>query len=283
MAKKNSTISENLEEVVIDLQSEMWNPSNTGKIAVIVEGEDDTRLYQKLFNKESVFIYCASNWYFVVEATKRLSLFKDKIIGIKDADFDRVLGIDYNEIPNLFQTDTHDAETLIINNEIINNLLLEYVGYTDNTLISNISEQLSWFSYLRLFNQVKGKGIRFKGFGLGKIFSNPSYTIDPDSFLQKVQEHGDNSKIANFPNKDDIEKIKNTLPVTDPLILSNGHDLTNCLGIYISGKSKGGGISGKDICRHLRIHYNINIFRQTQLFKSIDQWSSQYGYHVWAS
>lgn len=280
---KNSTISENIDEVVIDLQSEMWNPSNTGKIGIIVEGEDDIRLYQKLFDKDSVFLYCASNWYFVVEATKRLSLFQDRIIGIKDADFDRVLGTDYSEIPNLFQTDTHDAETLIINNDIINNLLLEYVGYTDDTLISNISEQLSWFSYLRLFNQVNGNGIRFKGFGIGKIFSKPNYTINPDYFLQKVQEHGDNSKITNFPNKNDIENIKNTLPITDPLILSNGHDLTNCLGIYISGKTKSGGISGKDICRQLRIHYSINTFRQTELYKSIDQWSRQYDYNLWAS
>ena len=283
MAKKSSTVSETIDEVVIDLEREIWNPSNTGKIAVIVEGEDDIKLYQKLFNKDSVFLYCADNWYFVVEATKRLSAFQNRIIGIKDADFDSVLGIDYSSIPNLFQTDTHDAETLIINNEIINNLLMEYVGDIDDTLISNISEQLSWYSHLRLFNQVNQFGIRFKGFKIGKIYSKPNYTIDPDSFLQKVKEHGDNSKITNFPNKYDIENIKTAIPIADPLMLSNGHDLTNCIGIYLTGKTKGGGISGKDICRQLRIHYNINIFKNTDLYKNIDNWSSQYNYHLWTS
>ena len=283
-----STIDETIEETIDALQSELRNPSNNNKIAVVIEGDDDKKLYQKLFNRETAFFYIAGNWFYVVEATKGLSSLQNRIIGIKDADFDTTIGVDYSSITNLFQTDTHDAETLIINDEVVNNILLEYLGNPEDNIISKISDGLSCYSYLKLLNHYKkdSLGIRFSGFSIGKLFEGSNYNINASTCIEKVKQYANNEIIANFPQIADIEEIKKIFPITNPLILSNGHDLKFCFAVYITGKErqKGNkGVSGDEICRQLRINYNIERFRKTKLYRDIDKWNEQFGYNLWAS
>lgn len=277
----DSTVIETLGELEFDLRQELEHPTNVDKVAVVIEGDDDLKLYRKVFNGDSVFFFVSGSCYYVVEITENWISYQDRIIGIKDADFDTVLGIDYSDIPNLFLTDAHDAEMLMVDKDIINDILMEYIGEKDDNIIARISKGLSWYSYLRLLNQIKsGLNIKFHGFGIGKLFKKPEYSIDKKTCLDKIKAHGRNNLIVDFPTEKDLDQLRKDVSLQDSTVLCNGHDFTCCLAIYISGQSKKG-ISGDDICHHLRINYNLDKFKMTKLYSDIDEWCQARGYHVW--
>lgn len=51
-------------------------------------------------------------------------------IGIKDADYDVLNHVSY-PYPNLFMTDKHDLETMMISEEALENIMKEFLRYED--------------------------------------------------------------------------------------------------------------------------------------------------------
>lgn len=95
------------------------------KLFVAVEGVTDFRLYSKVFVTSVCEIVVGESKQNVVEA---VILCNEKhlqgVIGIVDADF---WHMDKQQIPeNIFITDSHDLETMLINSKAYENVLLEY-------------------------------------------------------------------------------------------------------------------------------------------------------------
>jgi hypothetical protein len=65
-----------------------------GKVFILIEGTDDEKIYRHFLNEQKVIFYVTKSCLYVVELLRILKTnpyLKNKVIGIKDADFDHIL------------------------------------------------------------------------------------------------------------------------------------------------------------------------------------------------
>ena len=125
----NSSITNSLNaNYTINLIRQTFNsPSGQDKIWILVEGEDDCKIYSKFFQEKKCKIEQVHGGVAQLEtAIEQLQKYKDRVIGIRDADFCNITN-NYNAFANLFYTDYHDIEMMMIyNDETFKNILFEY-------------------------------------------------------------------------------------------------------------------------------------------------------------
>ena len=166
-----------LQEKKAEITGMCYHEANEGKVFVIVEGADDEKIYRCFLDERKVTFYIAKNCLYVVELLKELKTnpsFRDRLIGIKDADFDHILGRSYPDLGNLFLTDYHDIEMTILSNSFEDFLKAEYKLPNATPLIEKVAEDLKSLSYLRLYNEVtvaskKQEGIELDGINFNDI------------------------------------------------------------------------------------------------------------------
>ena len=137
MASNSINDTDKIEELVYDLSQELRSPVNQDKVAIVIEGEDDILVYGKLFDYKKSFLWPVGNCLNVTNIINEMSTQKDSIIGIKDSDFDNILNITYTNT-NLFCTDSHDAELLMINDSIISDIVFEHTTQHQTNIINSI-------------------------------------------------------------------------------------------------------------------------------------------------
>ena len=285
-----------LEESYYDLKTKVKGISmlfdtdvNKDKCALIVEGPDDKKFYSNYVNSSNVIVcVCvAEGCYNLLEilnmVNKNLEL-KNKIIAIKDADFDHIAGRTY-EYDNLFMTDTHDWETMTMTDDVERKISNEYLDEGKTGLFEQVMSDLLYYSYIRYYNdwihcEKQEKGILFKGLNIESIYNGVN-AVDLLSILEIIKSHGNNSKLDNFPNDLTIETFKTEHPVLDLKQLSRGHDVVGALRCWIKVRKKGKNINDNVISIMLRTGFSKQDFMATKLYKDINQWSESHGYHIW--
>ena len=106
----------------------LGHPSYTNRVIVLLEGEADIRLFRALLNLGAVKIETANSKNDVIDIVNDLAVEKcyaTQLIGICDADFDHILGTSIT-CQNIFVTDTHDTETMILQSRASEALIAEY-------------------------------------------------------------------------------------------------------------------------------------------------------------
>lgn len=288
MANNSINETDKIEELVYDLTQELRSPVNQNKVAIVIEGDDDILVYGKLFDNKKTFLWPVHNCLNVTNIISEMAEQKDVIIGIKDSDFDNILNITYTH-PNLFCTDSHDAELLMINDSIISDIVFEYTTQHQTNIINSIFQHMEWFSYLRLYNHTMcyddpdAKGINFDGCKYDSIYDGEN-SVNLTSCLQEIQKLGNQNKPI-YPTEEILNKFKVGRLNLNPYDLHNGHDFISFLSIYINqrrgtGRSK---VGAKSIQREIRIAYKFEYFKQTILFEKINKWCDDRGYYLWAS
>lgn len=262
---------------------------NNNKLFLIVEGIDDVKIFDKLIDKNNVELYNAGGY---VNLTKIINVlnqkiqFKNKLIGIKDADFDHILGIQ-NDVSNLFITDSHDLETTLMNDEFEKSLCAEF-GITGNNIISDTAKELKAYSFIRLYNQIKAfenteyNGINFDCIKLGCIY-NGCNPIDLNFCLSHLKSLGGNSSKNNFPNYSDIISLMDLYNNVDINQLTRGHDLFYALLEkirYLSGKKN---IGYKEICLAFRFSIRKEHLEKTKLYRDINLFIASFCTSFWVN
>lgn len=117
-------ISSTYRQKITALQLAFNTEQNEGKTLVLVEGEDDARLYRKFFTSEGVKIDFMNGKNNVEKALRDIDFVH--AIGVCDADFIH-LEQRNSPLPHLFLTDVHDIELLIaFNDSSFRNVFCEY-------------------------------------------------------------------------------------------------------------------------------------------------------------
>jgi hypothetical protein len=136
-----------------------------GKFTVLVEGIDDVKVYEKFFLKEKVIVYPTNGCAKLVELVDGLNKnhLESNFIGIKDADYDVLNHVSY-PYPNLFMTDKHDLETMMISEETLENIMKEFLRYEDmkkerielnvQDFLQEAIEKIRSLSYFRWYNDL---------------------------------------------------------------------------------------------------------------------------------
>ena len=201
------------------------------------------------------------------------------VLGIVDADFDRLESLSYDS-PNLFLTDTHDLETMLIDSPALDKVVREF-GSEDKIskfgmdVRTALVEAGMSIGYLRWISQCDRLNLTFSGIKYSKFIQEQNLKLDELGLIQEVK----NKSQASFDNKDIQQRIaKQKNDCHDCWQVCCGHDLVEILSLGLRkaiGTMKPSDIEPDNLERSLRLAYEEIYFRQTQLYENIRQWESK--------
>ena len=270
----------------------MMDTSFTGHY-LIVEGKKDVKLFGKFINELKVRIEPAFGNERVKELLNILDKRGfDKRLGVIDADFRNILNITEN-IDGLFITDEHDIEVMMIKTKALENVINLYctkesikkyersIGISIREKIYSLGKEVG---FIKLANNIYDLGLVFKPknpegnqIKYSKFICNTTLNfLGKDTLIDKVINYSRNKSENIKEKRIIIEKVqeieKNDYEI---LQLINGHDISNFLYILFKKilKSKNKMLFDYNAIEDsLILAYELDYFRNTQLYKNIKDW-----------
>lgn len=127
---------------------------------IFVEGNFDNKLYSKYFN--NIFIVSNDTNFGVKNKIIHLAQNNDNIMGIVDADFDKLENTCCN-CPRVFYTDLCDAETMVLFSPSVLEAVNEFFQI-DKSYFENILDEYKVITAIRILDKRYNLGIPFKKF-----------------------------------------------------------------------------------------------------------------------
>ncbi|WP_040951740.1 DUF4435 domain-containing protein [Gorillibacterium massiliense] len=267
---------------------------------VIVEGKKDYKFYRKFINEN----HRIKEAWGCEKAKQVLKILTERNferkIGILDSDFSKILNDTYSQV-NLFYTDFHDIEVMMLKSNAFKNVINIYCteekvfGFkkeNNNDLLGIIFNLGTEIGLLRLANTIYDLGLIFKpekpeGNKLKyRDFINEADLsfLGHDKMIETVINYSRN-RSSKMKSKEEIlnKLIEVAQKYYDIEQLVNGHDLTNILFILMKKvlKSTNGMLCDSDSVEYsLIMSYESKYFLSTQLFMELQIWSSINGVNL---
>lgn len=267
---------------------------NTYKgLYVLVEGNKDCKLFSKFFNLEALRVRTTFGCKKMMEVFDILnSRGFNRKIGIIDRDFYDVLGNE-PEIENIFITDYHDIEVMIIMTKAFEDVLRIFTiqekveefekkhGKTIREIIFELSDNIG---YLKLVEKTNSFGLVFK-----PKQPEGNQIKYCDFISDKLEFKGDKELIKSIVNysrnktsksldeaviSKKLSEIKKTK--VDSLQLSNGHDLSNIVFIFLKKTVRSTNkmlFDNNSVEDSLILAYDFEDFKNTELYKKLLDYS----------
>ena len=248
---------------------------------LIVEGDTDARVYKRFVDETDCKVIPAHNKDNAVDVLKILeneSL--EGILVIVDADFWHLEGIKTNS-ENLFLTDTHDLETMIISNtEVLEKVLSEF-GSTNKMnqlrhpvihLVLEATLPIGLYRWIAS-SSMDNLPLKFRDLPFENFLEIPKLKVNINKLLVEVKANSGNPEIDEASIKNKIKSLKKGNH--DPWQVCSGHDIVQILAIgfrFVFGNRKTGTLTAEVLEGMLRVAYEYPHFRLTQLYQSIENW-----------
>ena len=246
---------------------------------LIAEGPVDSRFFERFTDSNSCRITPAfgkDNAVGAIQILDRLGI--DGVLAIVDSDFWK---LEQTPSPssNVFLTDTHDIETMILSSRALEQILAEFGDQTKINAFPPIREcllncavpigALRWISspYKDRLN------LKFDGLVFGNFIDRKNLTINLDILISEIKVNSNNTGLNDAIIKKNLASILTT--GHDRWQLCCGHDLVEILFIGLAGNlsnQKFRGVSIQAFNAILRLTYDYAHFRTTQLYQSITAW-----------
>lgn len=261
----------NKKDVVGSIRLQLRHPSATNKIWIIVEGETDQKLFSKLINGRHVEIEISHGGLnTLLQSVSELLHETDHILGIRDADFLHLE--EKNETAeNIFITDFHDAEMMIISsNNAYNSVVAEYLIQEKYPYVlrDNILNSIAFIGGIRWINYTEILDLNFKKIGFGNFYDARTVSLDDYKCLDDILSRSPNRK------KDiSIQEVRLKIEgISDFLNLCNGHDFQKAFALCVSSTSKKG-VNDVEIGKAFRVAYRFDDFQESKLYRQLKEWS----------
>ena len=266
-----------------DIRLSLNSDEGSKIVWILVEGEDDCKIYPKFFDKTAARVeFVNGGKGQLTIALQAFETTSNRVIGIQDADFSHIDNT-YSSLTNLFYTDFHDIEmTMLSFDDVRLNLFTEYQlqAQIDAIWQNVLNEASSYVGYIRWYNEtmkcsdVNFKGINFAGMNYGALatVALPTITLNKPQLLVELNQRSNRSTQT---TSNEIDAFIATHPTSDLLNLCNGHDVTKMLSLIV-----GGIVSPKGLCKDLRLSFQNTHFVQTELYAEIYNWQNQHGYRI---
>jgi len=255
---------------------------------LIVEGDDDARVYGQFVAKNQCIIQVAHFKDVAVGAILELDKTNTKgVLAIVDADYERIEG----NVPasqNILFTDTHDLETMILSSSALDKVVIDFSPSTSLQMIEELTTNIrntllrigTEIGYYRWVNFRSKLFLSFKDLPYDIFLLKDSLVVDQERLFQILTTGRNKSLYLNDISKE-IAVMSATNP--DPWEVSQGHDLVNLLRIvlphYVSvmfnsskalvAQKKARGFRFSDA---LLAEYEEALFAQTRLHSLIKDW-----------
>ncbi|MBN2733365.1 MAG: DUF4435 domain-containing protein [Methanomicrobiaceae archaeon] len=275
-------------------------PSLRKKIFIITEGPYDYEFYSRFFNPNLCEIRFANSRKNVITLITAIladmpEKAQDYIIGIVDRDFSFFEEKSNSGLKNLFMTDTHDIETMIISDEIIKKVLDYYAKISaggafqrnnlavlrEGSMLNRLIECARLIGLSLYVNEKYDLKMTFKHINCKKKnvfldFTDPSsLKIDEEKLMELICKRNQ-TRFETFREKLSAELLENKNYFEYPMQICRGHDLMCVLltDININYPLKTGEkVRSRDLERVFRDFYNEDEFFRTELFKEIECWA----------
>jgi len=249
---------------------------NEGKVVAIVEGKDDVFFYSRFFVPNSITLHPDGNCIKHSVILSALSgEYGKRILAIKDADFDRLNGVRYN-FDNLFLTDAHDMEGMVLSKGIPDSFSRKYAHLMNGIELETILADLKSVSYLKWFNSRQTEKLKFKGLPLYRFYET-TFSIDVKALFKAC--------ILNTANEvswtmTDVERFEQENDKADVQQLYRGHDVFECIYIRAHKIANGHNLPKAKFFFELLSSYNIEDFRESTLCFNVKRWATRVGVNI---
>ena len=250
---------------------------------LIVEGSSDARFYKMFINHKACRVVPANSKEAVLQVVSSLESEVEGILGIVDADFWKVDGIEPPS-SNVIMTDTHDLESLILSSSALNKVLAEYgndreiddfeyrTGHTIQEVLAESGKIIGFCRWISLTNRFS---LKFSHLNFGKFIEGRDLSVDIDLFFKALRKNSS----FDVPVKSMKRTLKTAINAPhDPWQLTCGHDMVSILLIglkYRFGENNAEKLVRGSLESDLRLSYSEENFRKTQMHAAIQQWESK--------
>lgn len=271
MKKQDITFQDKLNELRLDIA----HPNNKGIAFVLLEGDSDIRLFRKLFNLDKCKVETIPGGKFKLEdCVGELVNVYPLIIGIRDADFIHLGNQPYSKA-NLFLTDLHDMEMMLISeDEVFSALIFEYTPLMKDKhseVRNNIMISIEQIGLLKWLNEKENLEFKFDA-GFQDMISFVNLEIDFAQYFSRVLSKSLNAKLTDISTvQQKLKTLKEINP--DSFQLCNGHDFMKALSQFIREAGKGRTLGDEKISSSFRMIYTLAHFKKTKLFNQTKSWA----------
>lgn len=258
---------------------------NYSGVVLIVEGPDDSRIFSLLVSKQDCQIVIAFGKKNALDAAKILADEKDLLtIAVIDADFKRI-ETSTELHPNVFVTDYHDIETMMIMSSAFETVLSEF-GSTDKLkkfvaesgveLREFLLQQSSIVGALRLHSIRRGLNLKFKDLNFGEFYFEDPARID---LMECVKCVLNKSQLYDIDATGLSEAVTIMLADGHPTAeLSCGHDTIALLQRML--RKSIGTISPSKVTEGVlhqgfRLAYHMGCFSRSTLYSQLHEWQTR--------
>ena len=267
------------EMMVRQLILKLANPSYRQKVVVWTEGKD-WRVYRKFFDPDKIISHGMGSCEQIDKGHHLLknSIPSIKSIVVKDADFKRLEGDDMDADSNVFYTDGHDVEMMMIKQEKVRNGVCDGFEYDGdkNQFFDDVFFDLYYLSYFKWFDCHHKRCYSYRP--MGKVRQEQTDLHDLTWIEKKLYQCSkscwdDSNHSTPFIriNPNDVnEFIRNHQPI-DRYELTNGHDFCNRLCMHIEQKTRYVR-NEEEINDTLIAHFDDEQFKDTNLYRSLKAW-----------
>ncbi|MEA5479416.1 DUF4435 domain-containing protein [Pseudanabaena galeata UHCC 0370] len=259
---------------------------------LLVEGSSDKSFYERFTDRVTCVLVVISgkpsNKDRVIEVLNVLQKSDfHGVLAIVDADFDCLEGF-VNNNTNLFRTDLHDLETMLISSPALDKVITEFGSEEKITKFGQdirtvILENGLIIGYLRWISKIDGLNLTFEGIKFSSFINEKTLKIDESKLIQEVK----NQSQAHSLNNKDIQQRINSKKNNnhDPCQVCCGHDLVEILSFGLRkaiGSYQPSEVKPDVLERSLRLAYEEVYFYETNLCLAIRSWeSNNQQFKVW--
>lgn len=249
---------------------------------MIVEGKTDSILFNNFIDDKLCEIIISDGKENAVNILEILE--EDGFSGflaIIDNDFWEVDGISHKSL-NLFQTDTHDVESMILKSPALEKVINEFgspdkLTGTKNEIGNIIRRKMLKCSkpigHLRWVSLKKNLELKFEGLTFSRFIDKDELTIDIRDLIRTVKDNSQKHKIDENEIKREIDEIQGKK--INPWLICCGHDMVWVLSIGLTklwGSKNTREVNPDILEKDLRLGYDFRFFRKTKLYESICKW-----------
>lgn len=260
------------------------HPSYRDKGIVVVEGGTDVRLFRSVIRTKFLKLESVDGKDDLVKVIRALkSDGEDAVLGVADADFDHLEGQATTlEAADVYVTDVHDAELLMISSPALDAFVHEFVvderhAEVLEALRDAVLQAAYHVGILRWINAAENLNLRFKGLRFSSFcdISKLDISINIDDLIDDVlrrSPRADKSKSA----RERLRTKYDEYGARDACALQVccGHDVTRLIALIFSQRwiSLEKNMSQGKVESTLRVAYSMETFRETSLYAKLSSW-----------
>lgn len=266
----------------------MYRKKEPDRAFLLVEGDSDIGFYKNIIHKKTCRIISLSGKEKVEKAIRILNEQQiEGVMAVTDRDYDELLG-QLVEEPNLYTTDTHDMETMILKTGAFERFVNEF-GDDDRieaferekerTVLEEILDIASRIGTLRFLNMKRKWGAAFRGVELNRYMTD-SLELLTEEFLDTLL-YNEEKRSMRLEIEEELET--ELAKGHDPWQVSRGHDMTQLIAIFFSrkcrmtvGNARANGLNGRDVELAIRLAYRREDFQKSNLYKQMEQWQREH-------